>query len=338
MRHAADKVVTLCQACHPLHLLIGGVAAANAYVIGNGSVEEQHVLKDDGIAFQQLFRVNGGDVAAAEQNLSAVNVPEACGQSRGGALASARRSHKGGDLSLTCGEGDVVQNLFAVFVSEADVAEFDVVIAYGQALASCLHGHGFYLFHAVDAHVEEGQDNKIVVHILYGIVNHGCHDEEGQVNKYRHFAPLQHPGSGENDRRQAQFQQHGREVDKDGGCQFVLLQLPFVTPQPFVEAAAKVLFAVVRLDFLHAFQPFLHLLGYATLHTIEVFEGTVEASSGQKQHAAAERYNPEEGEGQPPIVAEEAYGNGEHAQNGGEHLRYGVRECLLKLRAVFHNG
>ena len=182
--HAADKLVALRQLCHAAHFFVGGVALADADVIGNGGVEEQHVLEDDGVVAEQGFGVDVGDVVAAEQNLSAIDVPEACGQFGGGALASTRGAYEGGDRSLAGREGNVVQYPLPALVGEADVAEFDVVILHLCLPVSFLCRHSFDFFHAVDAHVEKSKQGQKGAGFFDRIVDHGRDYEKRHVDEY----------------------------------------------------------------------------------------------------------------------------------------------------------
>ena len=66
-----------------------------------------------------------------------------------------------------------MQYLFFGLVGKAHIAELDVVIVHRHILVSFLFRHSLHFFHAIDAHVEESEDGKIVAHILNGIINHG---------------------------------------------------------------------------------------------------------------------------------------------------------------------
>jgi len=61
----ADEIITLCQPCHTPHFLIGGVTLADADIVCDRGVEEQHVLKHHGIVAEQCLRVDVGDVVSA---------------------------------------------------------------------------------------------------------------------------------------------------------------------------------------------------------------------------------------------------------------------------------
>ena len=277
------------------HFLVGGVALADADIVGNRGIEQQYVLKDDGIVFQQRFGVNLRDVVSAHQNLSVRDVPKACGEFGSSAFASTRRPYEGGNGALACRERDIVQHLLRGFVGKTYVAELDVVVIESYGCTSLLRGHAFYFLHTVDAHVEEGEQGKVVAHFDNGIVDHCRCQKVSQVGEYRHFALLQQPRSHQYNGGHAEFEQHSSEVEEGTCHEFAAHKLAFVALQPLVEAAAVCLFATVRPYFLHTFQAFLYLFGYATLHFIVLNEGFVELTARQQQGGYGERNNPKEG-------------------------------------------
>ena len=270
------------------HFLVGGIALADSDIVGNRGIEQQYVLKNNGIVFQQRFRVNLRDVVSAHKNLSFGDVPKTCGELGSSAFAPTRRPYEGGNGALACRERDIVQHLLLGFVGKTYVAELDVVVFELYGCISLLRRHVFYFLHTVDAHVEEREKGKVVAHFDNGIVDHCRCQEVSQVGEYRHFALLQQP-------RSHQYNGGHAEVEEDSCHEFAAHQLAFVALQPLVEAVAVCLFATVRPYFLHTFQPFLYLFGYATLHFIVLDEGFVELTARQQQGGYGERNNPKEG-------------------------------------------
>ena len=173
----------MCQLCHTPHLLVGGIALADADVVGNGGIEEQHVLKHHGIVAEQYLGVDVGDVVSAKQYLSAVDVPEACGEFGGGALSASRRTDECRHFSLLCCKGNIVQYLFFGLVGKAHIAELDVVIVHRHILVSFLFRHSLHFLHAIDAHIEESKDGEVVAHVLNRIIDHCRNKEKCQINK-----------------------------------------------------------------------------------------------------------------------------------------------------------
>lgn len=53
--HTADELVATSQLCHAAYLLIGGVGLADTDIVGNARVEQQHVLEDHRIVFEQCL-------------------------------------------------------------------------------------------------------------------------------------------------------------------------------------------------------------------------------------------------------------------------------------------
>ena len=295
LRHSANEVVALRQSGGVAHFLVGSVALADSDIVGNRGIEQQYVLKDDGIVFQQRFGVNLRDVVSAHKNLSVVDVPKACGELGSSAFAPTRRPYEGGNGALACRERDIVQHLLRGFVGKTYVAELNVVVIELYSCTSLLRGHAFYFLHTVDAHVEEGEQGKVVAHFDNGIVDHCRCQEVSQVGEYRHFALLQQPRSHQYNGGHAELEQHSGEVEEDSCHEFAAHKLVFVALQPLVEAAAVCLFATVRPYFLHTFKPFLYLFGYATLHFIVLDEGFVELTARQQQCGYGERNDPKEG-------------------------------------------
>src|SRR3712207_8146904 len=103
---------------------------------------------------------------SAYEYLSTINVPKTRGEFGRCAFSSARWSHKGGNLSLTGGEGNIAQYLLFGFVGETHVAELYVVVVYLQLSASFLCRHRVDFLYTIDAHIEKGKYGKVVAHLL----------------------------------------------------------------------------------------------------------------------------------------------------------------------------
>ena len=72
------------------YFLIGGVVLSYAYVVGNGGIEEHHVLKYYGVIFEQRLWFYAGDVVSAKCYLTAIDVPKTCSELGCGAFSSSR--------------------------------------------------------------------------------------------------------------------------------------------------------------------------------------------------------------------------------------------------------
>ena len=70
------------------YFLIGGVALSYAYIVGNGGIEEHHVLKYYGVIFEQRLWFYVRDVVSAQRYLSTIDVPKTCGELGGGTLTT----------------------------------------------------------------------------------------------------------------------------------------------------------------------------------------------------------------------------------------------------------
>ena len=78
--HSFDKLIAAGYFGGTGDLFVGSSFLADADIIFYAGVEEHHVLKYDGIVFQQCFGVYLADVLATEQDFPLLNVPETGGQ------------------------------------------------------------------------------------------------------------------------------------------------------------------------------------------------------------------------------------------------------------------
>ena len=89
------------------HLLVGGVPLAEADVFHHGIRKQHHILKYDGVVFQQRLAVYRGHVHAAQPHRSLRRIPEAGCQPGCRGLAAAGGSHQRRHLSLLRRKGNV---------------------------------------------------------------------------------------------------------------------------------------------------------------------------------------------------------------------------------------
>ena len=107
LRQLGYKGVALRRLCRRQHLLVGGVPLAEANVFHHGIGKQRHILKYDGVVFQQHLAVHRGYVHAAQPHRSLRRVPEAGRQLGRRGLAAAGGAHQRRHLSLLCRKGNV---------------------------------------------------------------------------------------------------------------------------------------------------------------------------------------------------------------------------------------
>ena len=107
LRQLGYKGVALRRLRRRQHLRIGGVPLAEADVFHHGIRKQHHILKYDGVVFQQCLAVHRGHVHAAQPHRSLRYVPEAGCHPGCRGLAAAGGSHQRRHLSLLRRKGNV---------------------------------------------------------------------------------------------------------------------------------------------------------------------------------------------------------------------------------------
>ena len=107
VRQLGYKGVALRRLRRRQHLRIGGVPLAEADVFHHGIRKQHHILKYDGVVFQQCLAVHRGYIHAAQPHRSLRRIPEAgCQLGRRG-FAAAGGAYQRRHLPLLCRKGNV---------------------------------------------------------------------------------------------------------------------------------------------------------------------------------------------------------------------------------------
>lgn len=209
-----DAVVEVGGAGAPLDLLVGGVGAAQADVVGDARPQQPYVLEDEADPAVQLGRGDVPHVGAAEGDRAGGDVVEA-GQQRGqSGLTRAGGPDKRGHGAGHEVEVDAAEDVGAPVVREGDTAHRDVVAVGQDGVGGFGERGGAQQFRqayggglAGPDLLDAGADDA------HGGGDGGSEQEEGDEPRGGHSVP------GDEDRaRQGQEQQHdGRGDDQDGG-------------------------------------------------------------------------------------------------------------------------
>lgn len=106
-------------------MLIGGIRAGVAEVIGDGAGEEEGGLGDDADLVAIVGEVEGADILAVDEDVAVLEFVEAGEEAADAAFAGAGMADEGDGLAGGDGEGEVGEDGFAVGVAKADVLELD---------------------------------------------------------------------------------------------------------------------------------------------------------------------------------------------------------------------
>ena len=114
LRQTGNELLALsCPGCRK-DLLVCGPGPAKADILHDRVVKERHILKHDGIIFEERFRFHGGHIHPAQEDLTGVRVPEPGRKTGNCGFSAAGWSHQGGDLPLLGHKGHAIQNGFFI--------------------------------------------------------------------------------------------------------------------------------------------------------------------------------------------------------------------------------
>ena len=152
LRQAGDEGVYLCRLAHSLHLLPRGVLLAVGYVFEHGARKQPCVLQHHGEAAAQARAGVPRYVRSVYLYRARIGVVEAHEKVDNRRLARARAADDGDELPLLCREGEVVNDLPALYVAEGEVLDIDVAADIGGHYgALVVGGFGHLLKHAEHA-------------------------------------------------------------------------------------------------------------------------------------------------------------------------------------------
>ncbi len=146
------------------HLVDGGVGLADQEVLGDRSVEQQHLLEHDADVAAQAGEREIADVPAIDRDRARLRVEGAVEERERGRLARAGRTHQSDGLARKRSEGEVGDCRALAVVGERHVLELD------QALHPAgVDGAGAVAHRRLGIeHIEELRDARRVQHHAVG--------------------------------------------------------------------------------------------------------------------------------------------------------------------------
>ena len=334
---AADELPAVGGLRRGPHLFVGGAPLAQADVLHHGIVKEHHILEHHGVVGQQRLRVHGGDVHAAYPDGALRNIPQPGGQPGAGALAGAGGSHQSGHFTLPGGKVHTVQYLLLV-IGEAHMVEHNVV-ALGLETLHSLGGGGVIDFvHAVGRHLGHEQLCNEGQTLVEGGVHTG---DDQQEQKQQHEVDLSgddQAGPRQDGGGDPQAHDDAGRIDKDAGAQLALDGDLLMVVDLLVEPGQIAHLLVGGADLPDVFQRLLDAVGDTDCGLFRPLRGPGGDLPGADQQAEGHRHPPQAGDGQPPVIYQQAHRDNGRGDVGAVQVSQHMGPDVLHAVHIAHEG
>ena len=127
--HGLDEAEAARRACRGDDFLVAGFGPAIADVVHDRAVEERDVLGHDADLLAQALLGHQRDVLAVDQDAAGLEIVEALQQGEDGRFAAARFADQPDALAGLDAQVEVLEDLGAAGIGEADILEDDAALA-----------------------------------------------------------------------------------------------------------------------------------------------------------------------------------------------------------------
>lgn len=162
MRQGHDLIVDIGLAGGTNHIVVCGLRTTIADIFFDSAIEDMILLEYEAHVLTQPLGIPLIEAHAIEGDAALLGLVELVEQIDDGALASATKTYKGGNLATRDAHGDIEEGLRAIGVGEIDMREFEVALDLGRMMLAC----GFYLAIGMEDTKEPLGIDERIVHII----------------------------------------------------------------------------------------------------------------------------------------------------------------------------
>ena len=334
---AADELPAVGGLGRGPHFLVGGASLAQTDILHHRVVKEHHILKHHRVIGQQGLRVHRGDVHATYLDASLCYIPQPGSQSGAGTLTGPGRTHQGSHFTLPGGKAHAVQHLFSV-VGKTHMVELNIVSLWLKHLCTLSRRGVVDLVHAVGGYL----GHKHLSDESQALVKRRIHaGNNQQEQKQQHEVDLpgkNQAGSHQNGGGYPQTHDNAGRIDEDAGPQLTLDGDLLMVVDLLIEPGQIALLLIGGADLPDIFQGFLNSVGDTDRGFFRPLGGPGGNPPGTEQQTEGHRHTPQAGDGQPPVIHQQAHCDNRRGEIGPVQIAQHMGPDMFHAVHIAHNG